>query len=73
VLPALTPFPQIRTRLAAPSKYVQSKTLAPLDFNKFVFDEVVMGALGLKDDMLPLAIITSNKHELVSISHETAR
>jgi hypothetical protein len=57
---------QIRTRLAAPSKYVQSKTLAPLDFNKFVFDEAVMGALGLKDDMLPLAIITSNKHEPVS-------
>jgi hypothetical protein len=56
---------QIRTRLAAPFKYVHSKTLAPLDFNKFAFDEAVMNALGLKDDMMPLAIITSNKHEPV--------
>ncbi|KAF6263399.1 Septin-domain-containing protein [Scenedesmus sp. NREL 46B-D3] len=56
---------EIRTRLAAPFKYVHSKTLAPLDFNRFAFDEGVMNALGLKDDMLPLAIITSNKHELV--------
>ncbi|WIA23027.1 hypothetical protein OEZ86_009942 [Tetradesmus obliquus] len=56
---------EIRTRLAAPFKYVHSKTLAPLDFNKFAFDKCVMNALGLKDDMMPLAIITSNKHEPV--------
>uniref|UniRef100_A0A383VIX7 Septin-type G domain-containing protein n=2 Tax=Tetradesmus obliquus TaxID=3088 RepID=A0A383VIX7_TETOB len=56
---------EIRTRLAAPFKYVHSKTLAPLEFNKFAFDECVMSALGLKDDMMPLAIITSNKHEPV--------
>lgn len=58
---------QIRAMLSNPSKYAPSKNLVPLDFNTFGFDAEVLADLGLNTEKMPLALITSNEHEPVSV------
>jgi hypothetical protein len=53
---------QLRAKLATPSKYVGTipAGTAPLSFQEYSFDSSVLTTLGLTNDSLPLAIITSN-------------